>query len=1090
MDIAKLVLAVDSRSATTAAASMDRMTAAGRKAETQLGGVGGKAADAARGVNTIERSSTLAASAVSRLGSVLAIGFGTRAIIGQADAWTGLNNRLRLVTDTQAQLVRGQRAVFDISQLTSQALAGTGTVYQRFAANADELGISLGKVAELTETVSKAVAISGGSQAGNDAALMQFGQALASGVLRGEEFNSVMEQTPALIDALARGMGVSRGAMKALAEEGKITAAVMVDALTKARDSVDEKFATRVKTVAQSYQELENAVQKWIGTANDSAGVTTILSGAIGLVANNLDALATGAAVVGIGKLAVAIKGKAAAALESAAADRVAGAAALAKLQTDQAQAAATAAQTAVQVASTRATIADLASTEAAIVADRALVVAKIAATDAEMVRTRATIAATTANGANSYSIKLLASSEIALAQAQAARAGLVTQLAALGTAQAGVAARQTAATVALTAATTAHAAATGVATTAQGALTAATGAGALAARAGSAALGLLGGPIGAVATALTLGVGAWQTWGRESSSENDKVADSTRRTTAEIISDLDKQIKKLAERDKARAAGNAVGASGTEAGDRVNELQKEMDDALAGRGKYANNNPAQRQAIAAALGVQMGTLYGAQTKLNDATERANKLSKAQLEADWLGKYGTNADKLNAKLEETRKAFGGVIPPAVEKILREQFKDPEDNFLDRFDSKAMQMEKALKRARELGGGTIAPDLELRIREEYKEKPQRAAQLDEGARLAKQMEERVALLGKETEAEKLASQIAAGTIKFKTDGERQRAELAARSIDAFNATKEATDRALASAKAYADFINKAQAPYSSESDDILTQFGQLGAARSEGWLNKDMFERQLKEVTTLANGGMDEVTQYSIQAARTITDSLGDGIYNAVTGKWEDMGTQFLQTLAKMASAAAAAKLGELAFGNFGNTNKIGGIVGAGINAAVNWFSPGNVNATADISGTGTSFSNPDGMSGSWLSGLLGRAVGGPVGPNTITPVNENGPELVTAQGKTYLMNGGNNAWVTPLKGTQSVAGGGGSGGGAPVYQFTANFYGDGRKSENVRGQGNETAERFEQAIRVIAQDEFSRAHRQGGEGWKRQHETA
>src|SRR5690606_34645621 len=125
-----------------------------------------------------------------------------------ADAFTGLQNRLRLVTDSQTELYQATNDLFDISLRTAQNIDSTAQVYQRFAQNADRLGISLTDVADLTDTVSKAVAISGSSAESAQAALVQFGQALASGTLRGEELNSVLEQAPGLAQAIADGLNV------------------------------------------------------------------------------------------------------------------------------------------------------------------------------------------------------------------------------------------------------------------------------------------------------------------------------------------------------------------------------------------------------------------------------------------------------------------------------------------------------------------------------------------------------------------------------------------------------------------------------------------------------------------------------------------------------------------------------------------------------------------------------------------------------------------------------------------------------------------------------------------------------------------
>lgn len=138
-----------------------------------------------------------------------------RDIIATADAWTQLQNRLRLVTSGTKELAQATEAVFNISQSTSQEIDTVAQVYQRFAQNASRLGLSLHDVAEVTDVVAKSVAISGASSEAASAALTQFGQGLASGTLRGEELNSVMEQTPALAQAIATGLGVSIGGLMA-----------------------------------------------------------------------------------------------------------------------------------------------------------------------------------------------------------------------------------------------------------------------------------------------------------------------------------------------------------------------------------------------------------------------------------------------------------------------------------------------------------------------------------------------------------------------------------------------------------------------------------------------------------------------------------------------------------------------------------------------------------------------------------------------------------------------------------------------------------------------------------------------------------
>jgi tape measure domain-containing protein len=309
MDIASLGIAIDSRQARTAQADLDRLTGAGTRAERALGGVGAGGRAAAAGSAQVAASSNTAASSLNAqaasaqrvtamirtYAATVAGAFGVREVIQAADSWQSLENRLRLVTQTNTQLQASLSDVYSIAQRTSSGLDSVAQVYQRFAQNAGQLGLSMEQVAAVTETVGKAVAISGASAQAADAALMQFGQALASGVLRGEEFNSIMEQTPGLMAAIAKGMGVPLGAMRDLAADGAITSEKLIKALQAVAGSVDEQFNTRVKTLSNSFTELGNSLTKYIGELNTSAGLTSTIGRALEALSNNVDTLLAGA---------------------------------------------------------------------------------------------------------------------------------------------------------------------------------------------------------------------------------------------------------------------------------------------------------------------------------------------------------------------------------------------------------------------------------------------------------------------------------------------------------------------------------------------------------------------------------------------------------------------------------------------------------------------------------------------------------------------------------------------------------------------------------------------------------------------------
>ncbi|MEQ4898254.1 phage tail tape measure protein [Proteus vulgaris] len=241
-----------------------------------------------RMVSQTAKSSALFA----RFASVTASALSIHQVINYADGWTELQNRLKLVTESSVELNKATQAVYDIAQKTYQSLDATAQVYQRFADNAERLGLSQQKVAELTETVSKAVAISGASATAAQAALTQFGQALASGQLRGEELNSVMEQTPALAKAIADGMGVSVGELRKKAQDGEMTIEKVVQALERAADSVDKKFATSVTTVSQGFTNLQSAMTKFIGEANQGTGATQLFTTGMTTLADNLSLVA------------------------------------------------------------------------------------------------------------------------------------------------------------------------------------------------------------------------------------------------------------------------------------------------------------------------------------------------------------------------------------------------------------------------------------------------------------------------------------------------------------------------------------------------------------------------------------------------------------------------------------------------------------------------------------------------------------------------------------------------------------------------------------------------------------------------------
>ncbi|WP_099553170.1 tape measure protein [Stenotrophomonas maltophilia] len=256
-----------------------------------------------------------------------------KAAVGKADEWTNLNNRLRLVTQGQAQFAAAQADVIRIAGAARQPLGATAELYQRIAMNQEALGLSGRDLARVVETISKTMVISGTSATGADAALVQLGQAFASGTLRGEELNSVLEQAPALAQAIAKGLNVPIGKLRELGAAGKLSSQQVINALQSQAGAVDEAFGKMDSTVGQAMTLFNNNLQVMIGRADEATGASKALAAGIGALGSNLEMVAVAGAAVASGPLLKALLARVAAANAGMVADRAAAAQNLAAAQ-------------------------------------------------------------------------------------------------------------------------------------------------------------------------------------------------------------------------------------------------------------------------------------------------------------------------------------------------------------------------------------------------------------------------------------------------------------------------------------------------------------------------------------------------------------------------------------------------------------------------------------------------------------------------------------------------------------------------------------------------------------------------------------
>ncbi|EAY1405308.1 phage tail tape measure protein [Salmonella enterica] len=240
---------------------------------------------------------TAKASALGLAGA-FAGAFATGHLISLADEWSSVNARLKQASQSNDDFIASQRALMEISQRTGTTFSDNASLFARSAASMREYGYSSQQVLDVTEAISTGLKLSGASTAEASSVITQFSQALAQGVLRGEEFNSVNENGDRVIRALAAGMGVARKDLKAMADQGLLTADKVVPALISQLGTMRGEFEAMPQTVSAATTKIENAFMAWVGGANEATGATATLVSVMNGVADNIDTVAAAAGVL------------------------------------------------------------------------------------------------------------------------------------------------------------------------------------------------------------------------------------------------------------------------------------------------------------------------------------------------------------------------------------------------------------------------------------------------------------------------------------------------------------------------------------------------------------------------------------------------------------------------------------------------------------------------------------------------------------------------------------------------------------------------------------------------------------------------
>ncbi|ENK1838824.1 tape measure protein [Enterobacter hormaechei] len=276
-----------------------------RDIDDALNGLNGSMGRLEAGLNRTERSLSSIEGTMSSLTGVakaLIAALSVQQVGAYAQAWQDLSNKLaNAVRDSVPPfetLADVTERVFDISQKTRSGLDATATLYARLERSTRSYGVSVEDITRLTTIINQGFVVSGSTAEEASNAIIQLAQGLASGALRGDEFNSVNEQGNRLMIALADSMNVSIGALRNMAAEGKLTTEVIVNGLLSQGDKIGQEFAKTTATISQSLEIANNNITKFFGeNATVKAGVK-IFSDSVISLSENLDALSTTLTIV------------------------------------------------------------------------------------------------------------------------------------------------------------------------------------------------------------------------------------------------------------------------------------------------------------------------------------------------------------------------------------------------------------------------------------------------------------------------------------------------------------------------------------------------------------------------------------------------------------------------------------------------------------------------------------------------------------------------------------------------------------------------------------------------------------------------
>ena len=206
-----------------------------------------------------------------------------------ADSYKNLVARVNLVSATNDEFIAGMREIYNISQSTASGFENTAGLYTSLKTATQNLAISQRDLLGVTKTINQTLTISGASASASSAALIQLSQAFASGVLRGDELNSILEQSPRLARAIADGMGVTVGALRDLGAQGKLTAEEVFNTLASQGQAIDSEFSKMPLTISNARVKISNSLLSLVGDLDKVSGASSGVASSLDYFSNWID---------------------------------------------------------------------------------------------------------------------------------------------------------------------------------------------------------------------------------------------------------------------------------------------------------------------------------------------------------------------------------------------------------------------------------------------------------------------------------------------------------------------------------------------------------------------------------------------------------------------------------------------------------------------------------------------------------------------------------------------------------------------------------------------------------------------------------